>query len=80
MKRRVIKPRDYEPRDYPPGHFTEPVRLWFGRYWRPQIDWKASNSATATAARERGLAEGASWGTGTIPGMGSPDARPVGWM
>lgn len=36
---------------YPPGHFTKPVRLWFGPYWEPKCDWTPTKQkATRTSA------------------------------
>lgn len=46
---------------YPPGHFTEPVRAWFGADWRPSLRWgatPASVSAGATRNAEAGTAFG----------------------
>lgn len=63
------------PVGYPPGHFTQPVRAWFGPMWQSAIDWSAptsNTSATSTATRERGLAEGKAWAIGTVPMTNTP--------
>lgn len=49
----------------PPGWFTEPVRAWFGPFWRPQTDWgddAVTLSERARAGRETQAARGESGG------------------
>ena len=75
-----------QPRDYKPGHFLELVRR---HDWPPQFEPRIQSerystgqtaSEQATASLERGRAAGYAWGSGTIPGLGRRDARPVEWM
>jgi hypothetical protein len=56
--------------DYAPGHFTELVRAhgWPPRY-EPQIDWRSKHAQTSTASRDRALAEGKWWASGTLGGL-----------
>ncbi len=79
----------------PPGHYLEPVRRasamhpcgWPPR-WKPQIgalEVKNADGETqrevATRNRERGLAEGRAYATGTVPMLGTPkNYGPKGWM
>ena len=72
------KRRSGAPISYPAGHFTEPVRAWFGQHWKSAIDCKSSN-ATSYQTRQRGLEEGASWASGTISKLGANTAPSEGW-
>jgi hypothetical protein len=38
---------------YEPGHFTKPVRLWFGRHWTPKCSWEPPRQR-ATRTSEHG--------------------------
>lgn len=56
--------------DYAPGHFTAPVRAWFGTHWQPAVVWGSSSmSLVASQSRERGMAEGKWWAAGTLGGL-----------
>ena len=53
----------------PPGHFTDPVRAWFGQGWKPLSLWGkdlVKHRASATKGRETMLARGE---TGAIGGI-----------
>lgn len=81
--------------DRPEGFYLQPVRRasamhpygWPPR-WEPQIgalEVKNADGETqrevATRNRERGLAEGRAYATGTVPMLGTPkNYGPKGWM
>jgi len=56
--------------DYAPGHFTELVRAhgWPPRF-EPQGDWRGKHAQTSTASRDKALAEGKWWASGTLGGL-----------
>lgn len=73
--------------DYPPGHFTEPVRAWFGHYWTPTWptlvtrDYSGHEAQRALMlARERQAESGDGWGSGTIPMAKTPTHSRPAWM
>jgi len=76
-----VKPK---PIAYPPGWFTELIRL---HNWPPgfvsALDREKPEfkpHVTTDEQRERQIAAGYGWGSGTVPMPGTPKRRAPGWM
>lgn len=76
------------PVEYAPGHFTAPVRAWFGADWQPQwprlVDARSgskNDSLDQQRRRENQAALGIGWGAGTMPLTRRPKIhRPPQWL
>lgn len=69
---------------YADGHFTEPVRRWFGADWQPAwpalVNPREGDASRRLEVREEQALSGEGWGGGTIPMGGTPKNKRPGWL